>query len=285
MRMDAIFVPVRRRDGLSGAGARHRLRRAGSEDGGATVTGRRKKAERRKAGRQAPAAPRRGRLRRMLRWPVRLVFGAVVLAVLWVAAYRVVPVPGGLYMAREAFRLGGIEHDWQPLDAIAPDMARAVMAAEDARFCDHRGFDWEAIQAAMAANDRGGSVRGASTISQQVAKNVFLWQGRTWVRKGLEAGFTGLIELLWPKRRIVEVYLNSVEFAPGIFGAEAAARHYFGRGAGALTLDQAARLAAVLPNPKERNAARPSASLLRRARSIRAGAETLDAEGRDGCVF
>ncbi len=238
-----------------------------------------------KGARAAGAAPRRGRLRRLLRWPVRIVFWTAVLTVLWVGAYRFVPVPGGVYMAREAIRLGGIEHDWRALDEISPHMARAVMAGEDARFCDHWGFDWAAIQAAMEANDRGGRVRGASTISQQVAKNVFLWHGRTWVRKGLEAGFTGLIELLWPKRRIVEVYLNSVEFAPGVFGAEAAAQHYFGRGADAVTLDQAARLAAVLPNPKERNAAKPSAALRRRARAIRAGAETLAAEGRDGCVF
>lgn len=232
----------------------------------------------------APAVPRRGRLRRLLRWPVRIVFWAAVLVVLWVALYRVVPVPGGVYMAGEALRVGGVERDWRGLDEISPHLARSVMAAEDARFCEHWGFDFDAIRAALAEREQG-RVRGASTISQQVAKNVFLWHGRTWVRKGLEAGFTGLIELIWPKRRIVEVYLNTAEFAPGVFGAEAAARHYFDRGADALSLEQAARLAAVLPNPKERNAARPSAYVQRRARAIAAGARTLEAEGRDGCVF
>ena len=157
------------------------------------------------------------------------------------------------------------------------------MAAEDARFCDHWGFDFAAIREAIEAR-KGGRVRGASTISQQVAKNVFLWHGRSWVRKGLEVGFTLLIEAIWPKRRIIEVYLNTAEFAPGVFGAEAAARHHFGREASALTADQAARLAAVLPAPKTRSAAAPSDFVRRRAAAIRDGAATLQAQGRDGCV-
>lgn len=232
----------------------------------------------------APAPRRRGLLRRLLGWAVRLLVGALALAALWVALYRVLPPPGGVYMAAEAFRLGGVERDWVGFDAISPELARSVMAAEDARFCDHMGFDFDAIRAAIEERERG-RVRGASTISQQVAKNVFLWHGRTWARKGLEVGFTGLVELIWSKRRILEVYLNSVEFAPGVFGAEAAAQRLFGRGAGELTADQAARLAAVLPNPKERNAADPSAWVRQRAQAIRAGADTLRAEGRDACVF
>ena len=246
----------------------------------AAVKGRRKKGTT-----AAKAAPRRpGRLRRLLRWPLRIVFSAAALVVAWVALYLVVPVPGGIYMAREAIRLGGIERDWQDFDAISPHLARSVMAAEDARFCDHWGFDFDAIRAAIEEREQG-RFRGASTISQQVAKNVFLWHGRSWARKGLEAGFTGLVELTWPKRRILEVYLNVAEFAPGVFGAEAAARHHFGRGAGELTAGQAALLAAVLPNPKERSAANPSGFVQRRAGAIRAGADTLRAEGRDGCVF
>ena len=226
----------------------------------------------------------RGPFRRLLRLPLRILLGASALAALWVVAYRFVPPPGGVYMAREAIRLGGIEREWRDFEEISPVLARAVIAAEDSRFCDHFGFDFDAIRAAIEERERG-RFRGASTISQQVAKNVFLWHGRTWLRKGLEAGFTGLIELTWPKRRILEVYLNTVEFAPGVFGAEAAAWHHFGRGADALTPGQAARLAAVLPNPKERDAARPSVWVQQRARSIRAGAETLRAEGRDACVF
>ncbi len=229
-------------------------------------------------------APGRRRLRRLLWWPVRLALWAVLLAVLWVAAYRVIDPPGGFYMASEALRLGGVERDWRDLDEIAPSLARSVMAAEDARFCDHMGFDFDAIREAIEERERG-RFRGASTISQQVAKNAFLWHGRSWARKGLEAGFTVLIEALWPKRRIIEVYLNTAEFGVGVFGAEAAARHHFGRDAARLSAEQAARLAAVLPNPKERSAAAPSAFVAKRARAIRAGAATLEAGGRDACVL
>lgn len=241
-------------------------------------------ATKRRAGRKAQRKARPF-WRRLVRWPVRLVAWTLALAVLWVAAYRVIDPPGGIYMAREAIRLGGVEHEWRDLDRIAPALGRSVMGGEDARFCDHHGFDFEAIRAAMEASEEGGRLRGASTISQQVAKNVFLWQGRSWVRKGLEAGFTVLIELLWTKRRILEVYLNSVEFAPGVFGAEAAARHHFGRSADELTGRQAALLAAALPSPKTRDPSNPTAFVSRRARAIRAGAETLEAQGRDDCVY
>ncbi len=233
----------------------------------------------------APKRKRRGLLRRLFRWSVRAAGLAVLMAILWVGAYRVINPPGGIYMAAEAVRLGGIKRHWVDLDEISLHLARAAMAGEDARFCDHSGFDFEAIRAAMDANERGERVRGASTISQQVSKNVFLWHQRSWVRKGLEAGFTVLIELLWPKERILEVYLNVAEFDEGVFGAEAAARHYFGRPASELSLTQAARLAAVLPSPKKRSASRPSAYVKRRASRIAAGARTLEAEGRDGCVF
>ena len=228
---------------------------------------------------------RRSLLWRLLRWPVRLVGLLLAITIVWVLAYRIINPPGGIYMASEAWRLGGIQRDWQDLNQISPRLVRAVIAAEDARFCDHNGFDFDAIQAAIETNRQGGRVVGASTITQQVAKNVFLWHQRSWVRKGLEAGFTGLIEIAWPKRRIVEVYLNTVEFAPGVFGAEAAAAHHFRRPALALTPAQAARLAAVLPSPKKRSASAPSQRVRRRANAIAAGARTIQAEGRAACVF
>ena len=233
----------------------------------------------------AKTPKRRSLLWRLLRWPVRLVFLLMILSTIWVVSYRVINPPGGIYMASEAWRLSGVRRDWQYLDQISPRLVRAVIAAEDANFCDHNGFDFDAIQAAIETNRQGRRVVGASTITQQVAKNVFLWHERSWVRKGLEVGFTGLIELTWPKRRIVEVYLNTVEFDEGVFGADAAAWHYFGRPALALTPVQSARLAAVLPSPKRRSASKPSNSVRRRANAIAAGARTIQAEGRAACVF
>lgn len=221
----------------------------------------------------------------MLVWPFRIACLLALFAVLWVGIYRFIALPGGFYMASEAWARSGIEQDWRPIEEISPRLARSVMAAEDARFCDHYGFDFEAIRAAIRLNEQGKRTYGASTITQQVAKNVFLWHQRSWVRKGLEAGFTVLIELLWPKQRILEIYLNTAEFAPGVFGAEAASQHHFGRPAAALTLTQAARLAAVLPNPKGRSASRPSARIKRRASRIAGGAQTLKADGRDVCVL
>lgn len=229
----------------------------------------------------------RGALRRLWRWfrlPGRILAWSLIAVLVWVLLYRFVPVPGGFYMAQEAVRLGGIERQWRPINGISPDLARSVMAAEDARFCDHWGFDFDAIRRAMAEREHG-RIRGASTISQQVAKNVFLWHGRSWARKGLEVGFTTLVELIWPKRRILEVYLNVAEFGPGIFGAEAASHHYFGISADRLSAQQAARLAAVLPSPKKWSASAPSDYVQRRARAIVSGAGTLRATGRDLCVF
>ena len=154
-----------------------------------------------------------------------------------------------------------------------------MVAAEDANFCLHWGFDVEAIRAALEE----GSGRGASTISQQVVKNVYLWHDRNWTRKALEAVITPLVEAIWSKRRIIEVYLNVAEFDEGVFGIDAAAQHYFGVTPGKLTPRQAARLAAVLPNPKQRSASRPSAKLARRARAIQDGAETIRQDGRAAC--
>lgn len=229
--------------------------------------------------RQTPSRPPRRPVRRLLAWVLR---GALVVAVLTVALvglFAFVNPPTNIYQMQESRRLGKIERDWVAFDRIAPHMARAAVAAEDANYCLHWGFDMAAIRAAL---DQGGN-RGASTISQQVVKNVFLWQGRSWIRKGMEAALTPLVETLWSKRRILEVYLNVAEFGEGIFGVEAAARHYFNRSAADLTPTQAARLAAVLPAPKDRNPARPSSFVERRARSILSGADTIAADGRAGC--
>jgi monofunctional biosynthetic peptidoglycan transglycosylase len=170
-------------------------------------------------------------------------------------------------------RLGdgsGIHKTWRPLAEISPNLIRASMAAEDARFCAHAGFDWKAIRADWQRNQRGGQILGASTISMQTAKNLFLWPDRSWPRKGLEVYFTLLIELAWPKRRIMELYLNEVEWAPGVYGAEAAAQYHFHKPAKALSADEAARLAAVLPDPLAWSASRPGAYVAGRAAAIRA---------------
>lgn len=226
---------------------------------------------------EPPAAVRMiARARRAFWRGVAICFLVVVAAVL---LGRVVNPPTTAYMFSESRRLGGVDHQWVPLREIAPVMARAVVAAEDANFCQHWGFDLKAIKLAIAE----GSNRGASTLSQQTVKNVYLWHGRTWVRKALEAGITPLVEALWPKRRILEVYLNVAEFDEGVFGVEAAARHYFKVGPEALSLQQASQLAAVLPSPKTRSASRPTAALKRRAAQIRSGAATIRADGRSAC--
>ncbi|MEO0677711.1 MAG: monofunctional biosynthetic peptidoglycan transglycosylase, partial [Pseudomonadota bacterium] len=175
--------------------------------------------------------------------------------------------------------LGSVDYDWVSMDGIAPILARAAVAAEDANYCLHWGLDTTAIRDALEE----GALRGGSTISQQVVKNVFLWHGRSYLRKALEALITPFVELTWSKRRILEVYLNIAEFDEGIFGIEAASRHYFGVGPDALTRTQAARLAAILPNPKERSASQPSDFVQRRARQILAGADTIAADGRSDC--
>ena len=215
-------------------------------------------------------------IRRLLRRGVLGLIGAVVLVTL---LYRVVNPPTTPYMLAEGHRRGGVTQDWVPMERIAPVMARSVVAAEDANFCLHWGLDIGAIRAALAA----GGDRGASTISQQVVKNVYLWQGRNWVRKAVEAVWTPLVELLWNKRRILEVYLNVAEFGSGIFGVQAAAQHYFGVDAESLSAVQAARLAMVLPDPKARDAADPTSSQRRRAASILDGAATIAADGRASC--
>ena len=213
------------------------------------------------------------------RWAFRFVAGGLLLAVGLVLLWSVVNPPTTFYMMQESRRLGGVDHEWVPLEEIAPVMIRAVVAAEDANFCQHWGLDVDAIRDAI---DEGRG-RGASTISQQVVKNVFLWHGRSYVRKVLEAGLTPLMEAVWSKRRIIEVYLNVAEFDEGVFGIDAAAWHYFDVGPGELSGVQAARLAAILPSPKTRSASRPSSFIQRRGRQILSGAATIDADGRAAC--
>ncbi len=228
--------------------------------------------------RDATAAPAKPRLwLRVTGWVAAGLFAAVLLSVLYV---RFLPPPMGVYMLSERMRLGSLQREWVPLSDMSVNLPLSVVAAEDANFCLHYGFDFEAIRDAVSDDSRQ---RGGSTISQQVAKNVYLWHGRTWLRKGLEAGFAGLIELTWPKRRIVEVYLNVAEFDEGIFGAAAAARHYFGVTPDKVSATQAARLAAVLPSPKKSSAGKPSAYIRKRAAQISSGAGTIAADGRAEC--
>ncbi len=218
-------------------------------------------------------------LRRGLRLAGRVLMGVAGLFLALILIFAVVPPPINFYQLQESIRLGGIEKDWVSMDEIAPVMARSVVAAEDANFCLHWGFDMGAIRAALDE----GSGRGASTLTQQTVKNVFLWQGRNWLRKAAEAVLTPVVELVWTKRRVLTVYLNVAEFGEGIFGVQAAAQYYFGVDAADLTPVQAARLASVLPDPKDRDPARPGPQVRRRAGQVLDGAETIRADGRAGC--
>jgi len=215
----------------------------------------------------------------LLRWSFWGLGVGLALTVALIVLWSVVNPPTNIYMSSESRRLGGIDHYWVSMEDIAPVMGRSVVAAEDSNFCLHWGFDVEAIRKVI---EEGGA-RGASTLTQQVVKNVFLWHGRSWFRKALEAGLTPLVEAIWTKRRILEVYLNVAEFDEGVFGIEAASRHYFGVGPEALSANQAARLAAILPSPKKRSASRPSSFVQSRAASIRGGAATIRADGRASC--
>ena len=207
-----------------------------------------------------------------------LPFGGVLI-------HRFAPVPLTRLMIREGLAGHGLDYRWKPLGDISPNLVVSAIAAEDARFCSHGGFDLKAIETALKDNESGRRMRGGSTISQQTAKNVFLWPGRDWVRKGLEAGYTVLIETGWGKRRIMEVYLNVAEMGPGIFGAEAAARHWFGKSAADLTPREAARIAAILPSPRRYNAGTPGPYVRRRAARIQASARVVRNDGLAACVL
>ncbi|MEO3414526.1 monofunctional biosynthetic peptidoglycan transglycosylase [Roseovarius sp. CAU 1744] len=236
-------------------------------------------AKQRTKGRSAKSVRRFRPLAWVRRWVLRFVAISVGVVLLVVAVHGTVEPPRTFYMGQEERRLGRIDHIWVPLADVAPVMARALVAAEDANFCGHWGFDMTAIRTAIEE----GYGRGASTLSQQTVKNVYLWHGRSWLRKALEAVITPLVELVWTKRRIIEVYLNVAEFDEGIFGIEAAANHYFGVPPDRLSAVQAARLAAVLPDPKGRSASKPGPDLRRRAARIQDGAATIRRDGRSAC--
>lgn len=204
-------------------------------------------------------------IRRVLLWAVGLL---LVLPLALVLLYRIVPPPATPLMLIRQVEGEGLERRWVPLAAISPGLAEAVIAAEDNLFCRHHGFDWKSLGEVIAEYEPGEPSRGASTITMQTAKNLFLWPARSFVRKAAEAWLTVLLELAWDKRRILEVYLNVVEWGPGLYGAEAAARRYFGKAASRLSRRESALLAAVLPNPRRWSPADPTDYIARRARVI-----------------
>jgi monofunctional biosynthetic peptidoglycan transglycosylase len=219
---------------------------------------------------------------RIARFFAKLFLWFVGLSVLLVLVYKWVPVPITATMALDE---NGITKDWEPLSNIDRNLVTAVIAAEDGKFCLHNGFDTEAIEQAIENNAKGGRIKGGSTISQQTAKNVFLWQGGGYVRKGFEAWFTFLIENVWGKRRIMEVYLNVAETGIGTYGAEAGAQRYFNRSATRLTTTEAARMAAALPLPKERSVTNPTGFTRRYGNTIAARMGVVRRDGLDSCVY
>ncbi len=223
------------------------------------------RAETTPAHRRGAARTLAGRVRRIL---LRILLVALLAPPLLLLIYRFLPVPLTPLMLIRLGQGEGLRKDWVPLGAIAPALADAVVASEDNQFCGHWGFDWNALKGEIEAYRAGERPRGASTITQQTAKNLFLWPDRSVLRKLLEVPLTLEIELLWPKRRIIEVYLNIIELGPGVYGAEAAARRDFAKPAAKLSHREAALLAAILPNPRHASPARPSAYLERRVRTI-----------------
>jgi monofunctional biosynthetic peptidoglycan transglycosylase len=214
-----------------------------------------------------------------------LVLVAVVVPPASVLVYRFVPPPITILMITRLIQGHGMDYQWRSLGDMSPALPRAAVASEDARFCSHHGFDFTAMEKAMRNNERRpGRIRGGSTISQQTAKNVFLWPGRDYVRKGVEAWYTVLIEAIWGKPRIMEMYLNVVEFGPGVYGAEAASQRYFHQPASRLSAAQAARLIAVLPKPLSWDAGDPGRYVVRRTGHIDRAMGTIRIDGLADCV-
>jgi len=235
-----------------------------------------------------PAAParRKSRLRRWLRWLIALPFLFLLASVLQVAALRFVDPPFSAFMMIRQLEAWGsgdfgfrIAHDWRDLEEMSSNVPVALVASEDQNFAEHFGFDLKAIEKARKNNARGRKVRGGSTISQQTAKNLFLWSGRSWVRKGVEAWYTLLIESMWSKHRIIEMYANFAEFGDGVYGAQAAARTYYRKDARQLGAAEAARMAAVLPNPKRYSISRPGPYVQRRAGAIQRQMRSIGGNG------
>jgi len=212
--------------------------------------------------------------RKILRFFYKVMLWFIVVSVFLVLLFRFVPVPFTPLMVTRAFEQKAAgknmycSHDWVPIEKISQNLQKAVIASEDATFCSHHGFDFSAMAKAYKNNSKGKRIKGGSTISQQTAKNVFLWQGRSYLRKGLEAYFTVLIELLWSKERIMEVYLNSIEMGDGVYGAQAATQHWYQKSAASLTKYEAAGIAAILPNPFKFRATRSSGYTERRKSRI-----------------
>jgi monofunctional glycosyltransferase len=210
----------------------------------------------------------------------------VPLPILYLLIFRFVPVPGTPQMLLKRVTLNPVHYSWQSYDDISPALKRSVIASEDQKFCRHHGFDWDNIEKAASAHEHNPHkhLRGASTISQQVARTLFLLPVRSWVRKGVEAYLTVLVEALWPKRRIYAAYLNLVDWGNGNFGAEAAAENYFGISAAELDKTQAARLATILPNPDKWKAAHPGRYVARRSKVVRSRAYEVSRDGLDACL-
>ena len=215
----------------------------------------------------------------MRRWSLRVFLALAVIFASWGLAYRWLNPPITLYMMQESWRLGGIQYEWVNIENVAPVLVRALVAAEDANYCAHWGIDSAAVRRAL----RDGAMRGGSTISQQTVKNAFLWQGRSWLRKAIEAFMTPYVEAVWSKRRLLEIYVNVAEFDTGVFGIQAAARHHFGINAAELNRVQAGRLAVVLPDPKGRSAIKPISRLRKQAASVIAGSDMIRIDGRAAC--
>jgi monofunctional glycosyltransferase len=229
--------------------------------------------------------PRGSLLGRILGWIVKLILAFLIISVLWVLAYRFVNPPITFNMIGDMVAGRGAHKDWTPIGETDRDMVRAAIAAEDSKFCTHHGFDFEAIEDAMKRNASGGRIRGGSTISQQTAKNAFLWNGGGYVRKGVEAWFTFLIEHLWAKRRIMEVYLNLAETGIGTYGVNAGSERYFGHDASAMSATEAARIAAVFPLPKKRGAIAPKGFTRRYGNTIAARIGAVSRDGLDACIY
>jgi len=222
---------------------------------------------------------------RIVRFIGKLVLVFLIGSVLWVLAYRVMNPPITVTMIGDIVAGRGAARDWMSINQIDRDMVRASIGAEDSKFCTHNGFDVEAIEDAMKRNASGGRIRGGSTISQQTAKNAFLWQGGGYFRKGLEAWFTFLIENLWSKRRIMEVYLNLAETGIGTYGVNAGSQRYFDHDASAMSRLEAARIAAVLPLPKKRGVVTPKGFTRRYGNTISARIGVVGRDGLDACVY
>lgn len=225
------------------------------------------------------------KLKSIIKWVVVLFFSSTILSVV---VYRFLPVYVTPLMVIRCFQQVAEgesikwHHHWVSLDEISDHLPVAVMASEDQRFLLHHGFDFGAIQAAAKNNRKGGKVHGASTISQQTAKNVFLWPGRSWTRKGFEVYFTFLIEMMWSKQRIMEVYLNSIEMGDGIYGADAVAEYHFNKKADKLFRDECALIAATLPNPRKFDSAHPSSYMRKRQRQIEHEMKFIPSFPREG---